>query len=75
MYMREMGTVELLTRQGEIDIAKRIEEGIKHVLVALGRYPDVFASLLSNMMISRSVKNASVKLSQVSLTIISNPLF
>ncbi|MDQ2994723.1 MAG: hypothetical protein M3R00_07240, partial [Pseudomonadota bacterium] len=46
MYMREMGTVELLTRQGEIDIAKRIEEGIKHVLAALGRYPDVVASLL-----------------------------
>lgn len=46
MYMREMGTVELLTRQGEIDIAKRIEEGIKHVLGALGRYPDVVASLL-----------------------------
>ncbi len=46
MYMREMGTVELLTRQGEIDIAKRIEEGIKHVLGALGRYPEVVASLL-----------------------------
>jgi RNA polymerase primary sigma factor len=46
MYMREMGTVELLTRQGEIDIAKRIEEGIKHVLAALGRYPEVVASLL-----------------------------
>jgi RNA polymerase primary sigma factor len=46
MYMREMGSVELLTRQGEIDIAKRIEEGIKHVLAALGRYPEVVASLL-----------------------------
>ncbi|MBX9587521.1 MAG: RNA polymerase sigma factor RpoD [Gammaproteobacteria bacterium] len=46
MYMREMGTVELLTRQGEIDIAKRIEDGIKHVLAALGRYPEVVASLL-----------------------------
>ncbi|OXE29096.1 RNA polymerase subunit sigma, partial [Vibrio parahaemolyticus] len=31
MYMREMGTVELLTREGEIDIAKRIEEGINQV--------------------------------------------
>jgi RNA polymerase primary sigma factor len=47
MYMREMGSVELLTRQGEIDIAKRIEEGIKHVLAALGRYPEVVASLLA----------------------------
>ncbi len=46
MYMREMGSVELLTRQGEIDIAKRIEDGIKHVLAALGRYPEVIASLL-----------------------------
>lgn len=46
MYMREMGSVELLTRQGEIDIAKRIEDGIKHVLAALGRYPEVVASLL-----------------------------
>src|ERR1019366_7209263 len=34
------------TRQGEIDIAKRIEEGIKHVLAALGRYPEVVASIL-----------------------------
>ena len=32
MYMREMGTVELLTREGEISIAKRIEEGIRDVL-------------------------------------------
>lgn len=37
MYMREMGTVELLTRQGEIDIAKRIEEGIKQMNEALAR--------------------------------------
>ncbi len=36
MYMREMGTVELLTREGEIRIAKRIEEGIYQVLESLG---------------------------------------
>ncbi|MFY0641664.1 MAG: RNA polymerase sigma factor RpoD, partial [Bermanella sp.] len=35
MYMREMGTVELLTREGEIVIAKRIEEGIREVMAAL----------------------------------------
>jgi RNA polymerase primary sigma factor len=39
MYMREMGTVELLTREGEIAIAKRIEEGIRDVLGALAHYP------------------------------------
>jgi RNA polymerase primary sigma factor len=39
MYMREMGTVELLTRQGEIAIAKRIEEGIRDILTALAYFP------------------------------------
>ena len=39
MYMREMGTVELLTREGEIAIAKRIEEGIRDVLAALSAFP------------------------------------
>ncbi|GGO85220.1 RNA polymerase sigma factor RpoD [Marinobacterium nitratireducens] len=39
MYMREMGTVELLTREGEIDIAKRIEEGIREVMSALSCFP------------------------------------
>jgi RNA polymerase primary sigma factor len=39
MYMREMGTVELLTREGEIKLAKRIEEGTKQVLSALSTYP------------------------------------
>ena len=39
MYMREMGTVELLTREGEIAIAKRIEEGIRDVLHAMAHWP------------------------------------
>lgn len=39
MYMREMGTVELLTREGEIEIAKRIEEGLKQILEALATNP------------------------------------
>ncbi|RVU30333.1 RNA polymerase sigma factor RpoD [Neptunomonas marina] len=39
MYMREMGTVELLTREGEIEIAKRIEEGIREVMAALANFP------------------------------------
>ena len=46
MYMREMGTVELLTREGEIKIAKRIEEGLKQVLRALGTYPETINLLL-----------------------------
>src|SRR5690554_6715168 len=39
MYMREMGTVELLTREGEIVIAKRIEEGLREVMHALAYFP------------------------------------
>jgi RNA polymerase primary sigma factor len=46
MYMREMGTVELLTREGEIAIAKRIEEGIRDVLTALVYYPGTVSYLL-----------------------------
>src|SRR5690606_21732544 len=47
MYMREMGTVELLTREGEISIAKRIEEGLDAVRRALAHYPATFDQLLS----------------------------
>ncbi|KAF1014985.1 MAG: RNA polymerase sigma factor RpoD [Stenotrophomonas maltophilia] len=46
MYMREMGTVELLTREGEIAIAKRIEEGLGQVQAALGLFPVSVESLL-----------------------------
>lgn len=46
MYMREMGTVELLTREGEIEIAKRIEEGMNQVLSALATYPRTIGELL-----------------------------
>ena len=45
MYMREMGTVELLTREGEIVIAKRIEEGIRELMAALAHYPGVVRKL------------------------------
>ncbi|MDP6436593.1 MAG: RNA polymerase sigma factor RpoD [Gammaproteobacteria bacterium] len=45
MYMREMGTVELLTREGEIRIAKRIEEGLNQVKAALSLFPPVIAQL------------------------------
>ncbi len=46
MYMREMGTVELLTREGEIRIAKRIEEGLEQVKHALSWYPPTYDLLL-----------------------------
>ena len=46
MYMREMGTVDLLTREGEIAIAKRIEEGIRDVLSALAYFPGTVEYLL-----------------------------
>lgn len=48
MYMREMGTVELLTREGEIAIAKRIEEGLSQVQAALGTFPLSTELLLSD---------------------------
>ena len=48
MYMREMGTVELLTREGEIAIAKRIEEGLGQVQAALGTFPVSVESLLAD---------------------------
>ena len=47
MYMREMGTVELLTREGEISIAKRIEEGLNAVRRALSHYPATLQHLIS----------------------------
>ena len=46
MYMREMGTVELLTREGEIEIAKRIEDGLKHMVQAISACPITIADML-----------------------------
>ncbi len=46
MYMREMGAVELLTRAGEIEIAKRIEDGLNQMLSSLAIYPNTVADLL-----------------------------
>ena len=47
MYMREMGTVELLTREGEIEIAKRIEEGIREVMGAIAHFPGTVDGILA----------------------------
>ncbi|HEX7650184.1 MAG TPA: RNA polymerase sigma factor region1.1 domain-containing protein, partial [Noviherbaspirillum sp.] len=47
MYMREMGSVELLTREGEIEIAKRIEEGLKDMIQAISACPTTIAEILA----------------------------
>jgi RNA polymerase primary sigma factor len=47
MYMREMGTVELLTREGEIEIAKRIEGGLQAMMLAISASPTTIAEILS----------------------------
>ncbi len=62
MYMREMGTVELLTREGEIRIAKRIEEGLEAVKIALGSYPGTYELLLRHY---ESVKAGQMRLVDV----------
>jgi len=62
MYMREMGTVDLLTREGEIKIAKRIEEGINQVLTALSQFPNTIGNLLAA---HEKVDSEQLKLSDV----------
>ena len=47
MYMREMGTVELLTREGEIKIARRIENGLNQAMSSLARYPDTMRMIIA----------------------------
>ncbi|MCI2808430.1 RNA polymerase sigma factor RpoD [Eoetvoesiella caeni] len=49
MYMREMGTVELLTREGEIEIAKRIEDGLKHMVMAIAACPTTVNEILAHV--------------------------
>ncbi len=60
MYMREMGTVDLLTREGEIKIAKRIEQGTMQVLASLGAFPGTIKILLDT---HAKVQNGNYKLS------------
>ncbi len=62
MYMREMGAVELLTREGEIVIAKRIEEGTAQVLSALASYPETVAELLRDY---ERAERAEIRLAEV----------
>jgi len=62
MYMREMGTVELLTREGEIKIARRIENGLNQAMTSLARYPDTMRLILERY---NQVRNEETKLSEV----------
>jgi RNA polymerase primary sigma factor len=62
MYMREMGTVDLLTREGEIKIAKRIEEGLSQALSALATHPDLIAEFLK---FYRKVEIGELKISDI----------
>ncbi|MCY4450412.1 MAG: RNA polymerase sigma factor RpoD [Immundisolibacterales bacterium] len=62
MYMREMGTVDLLTREGEIKIARRIEEGLKEVVASLACYPRVVEHVLE---VLAAVAEGQIRLNDV----------
>lgn len=62
MYMREMGTVELLTREGEINIAKRIEDGINQVQCSVAEYPEAITYLLEQF---ENVESGEARLSDL----------
>ncbi|MBT6207525.1 MAG: sigma-70 family RNA polymerase sigma factor, partial [Francisellaceae bacterium] len=62
MYMREMGTVELLSRKGEIAIAKRIEEGVNEVIKTVAKFPKTLQVILNEY--SR-IQNEEIKISDI----------
>jgi len=62
MYMREMGTVELLTREKEIEIAKRIEEGLKHMIQAISACPATIAEILS---LAAKIENDQMRIDEL----------
>ncbi|WP_404827420.1 RNA polymerase sigma factor RpoD [Ferribacterium limneticum] len=62
MYMREMGTVELLTREGEIEIAKRIEEGLKHMIQAISACPTTITDILD---MAAKVENDEMRIDEL----------
>ena len=62
MYMREMGTVELLTREGEIEIAKRIEDGLKHMVMAISACPTTIADILA---MAERVANDEIRIDEL----------
>ena len=62
MYMREMGSVELLTREGEIEIAKRIEDGLKHMVMAISACPTTINEILTHV---QRVRDAQAQIDEV----------
>ena len=62
MYMREMGTVELLTREGEIEIAKRIEDGLKHMVMAISACPTTINEIIAHV---QRVRDAQAQIDEV----------
>ena len=62
MYMREMGSVELLTREGEIEIAKRIEEGLKDMIQAISACPTTIAEILQA---AERIGNDEIKIDEI----------
>jgi RNA polymerase primary sigma factor len=62
MYMREMGSVELLTREGEIEIAKRIEEGLRHMILAISACPTTVQEIL---VLSDKVEKDEMRIDEV----------
>ena len=62
MYMREMGSVELLTREGEIEIAKRIEDGLKHMIQAISACPTTIAEILA---LAESIEKDEIRVDEV----------
>ncbi len=81
LYMREMGNVQLLTRQGEINIAKRIEEGVREVLMTLAQYPPLlnpiaeeFARFEKGEIKVNDFINGFVDITQVPATVIPEEL-
>ena len=62
MYMREMGSVELLTREGEIEIAKRIEDGLKHMVHAISGCPTTIVAILED---AEKVRNGTMQIDQI----------
>jgi RNA polymerase primary sigma factor len=62
MYMREMGSVELLTREGEIEIAKRIEEGLRHMVQAISACPTTVQEILD---LAQKVEKEEMRVDEV----------
>lgn len=62
MYMREMGTIELLTREGEIEIAKRIEQGLKNMVQAISACPTTIADILA---MAERVANDEIRIDEL----------